>query len=149
MVVVGALFTFLAIAYSTSRAATQSKALVGKGRRAGAIALPDDEATSMVTEQPSKKDSLRIQAMMAAVEAGSLPASALEEDDSDDEDAPGAPGTNNDDERLGTRYNYTWFHVIFAAATMYTAMLLTDWCAALPGLKRGRKLTLQCTGILS
>lgn len=32
-----------------------------------------------------------------------------------------------DDERTGTRYNYAWFHVIFILATMYVAMLLTNW----------------------
>lgn len=25
------------------------------------------------------------------------------------------------------KYNYSWFHIIFAMATMYVAMLLTDW----------------------
>ena len=131
MVIVGALFTFLAIAYSTSRAATQSKALVGKGRRrdgGGAIQLPSDgePGSGIISEQPRQKDSLRIQAIMAAIDAGALPASALDEDE-DDEDV-GAPGAEDrDDERSGTRYNYSWFHGIFIMAAMYVAMLLTDW----------------------
>jgi hypothetical protein len=33
----------------------------------------------------------------------------------------------NDDERNGTRYNYAFFHFIFAIAACYVAMLLTDW----------------------
>lgn len=57
----------------------------------------------------------------------SLPASALEE--SDDEEDEGVVD-KMDDERTGTKYNYAWFHVIFILATMYTAMLLTNWCVA-------------------
>lgn len=60
----------------------------------------------------------------------SLPASALDED-SDDEDDGAAGGMSpvNDDEKTGTRYNYSYFHVIFVLATMYTACLLTK-CVA-------------------
>nr|XP_007878899.1 uncharacterized protein PFL1_03193 [Pseudozyma flocculosa PF-1]EPQ29438.1 hypothetical protein PFL1_03193 [Pseudozyma flocculosa PF-1]SPO37962.1 related to TMS1 protein [Pseudozyma flocculosa] len=143
-VVIGAVFTFLAIAYSTSRAATQSKALVGKRRAAinenmppsgyGPLATRDsmDASSSggggVVTDQPGKKDSLRIQALMAAVEAGAIPASALDEDMDDDSDAgDGFGGDEADDERQGTRYNYAFFHFVFAIAACYTAMLLTDW----------------------
>jgi hypothetical protein len=74
-VILGALFTFLAIAYSTTRAATQSKALVGK-KAGGAIALPTtgeegaDDHHPMVTNQPRRKDPMRYEAMKAAVEAG-------------------------------------------------------------------------------
>ena len=77
-VLLGALFTFLAIAYSTSRAATSSKALVGK-RANGPIALGnDDEAgidgegrVRLVTSQPKpRRDEMRYQAIQAAVEAG-------------------------------------------------------------------------------
>lgn len=64
--------------------------------------------------------------------ASSLPPSALTEfetqDDSDaDDDATVAGGPVNDDERSGTRYNYSFFHIIFVLATMYTACLLTNW----------------------
>ncbi|PWN48344.1 TMS membrane protein/tumor differentially expressed protein [Violaceomyces palustris] len=144
-VVIGALFTFLAIAYSTSRAATQSKALVGRRRAAlnestppsgyGPLATRESMDTSnggggagVITSQPTGKDSLRIQALMAAVEAGAIPASALdEEDDDDSDDGIGGGGEDNDDERQGTRYNYSFFHFVFAIAACYTAMLLTDW----------------------
>lgn len=72
-VVLGAVFTFLAIAYSTSRAATQSRALVGKGKR-GAIELPADPEghaeLGVVNTQPGRTESPRYQALVAAVEAG-------------------------------------------------------------------------------
>jgi hypothetical protein len=69
---------------------------------------------SVNREQPAKKDSLKIQALRAAIDAGSLPASALDEmQDSDDEEDVGAPGADEkDDERIRTRYNYTYFHIM-------------------------------------
>jgi len=128
----GGVFTFLAIAYSTTRAATQSRALVGKGKKGRGVQLTTDEDANghselgIVTTQPKRTESPRYQALLAAVEAGAIPASALNEEDSDDEDDE-VLGDNRDDERSGTRYNYSWFHVIFAIAAMYVAMLLTDW----------------------
>jgi hypothetical protein len=110
-VIVGALFTFLAIAYSTSRAATQSKALVGKGHRAGAISLPnenveDDGEVRLVTNQPKgRRDEMRYQAILAAVNAGSLPASVLEEPEDDEDEIEATIGEERDDERGGTKYN--------------------------------------------
>ncbi|KAF5382109.1 hypothetical protein D9615_004231 [Tricholomella constricta] len=129
VVILGGVFTFLAIAYSTTRAATQSRALVGKGKK-GRVQLPDDDETGhselgYVTTQPSRTETPRYQALLAAVNAGAIPASALDEEDSDDEDE--VVGETRDDERSGTRYNYSWFHIIFAIAAMYVAMLLTDW----------------------
>ncbi|WWC65808.1 uncharacterized protein I303_108430 [Kwoniella dejecticola CBS 10117] len=134
-VIVGALFTFLAIAYSTSRAATQSKALVGKGHRAGAIALPNDASEEngdgevrLVTNQPKgRRDEMRYQAILAAVNAGSLPASVLDEPEDEDDEIEATIGEERDDERGGTKYNYSWFHIIFVMAAMYVAGLLTDW----------------------
>ena len=106
-VVFGAVFTFIAIAYSTSRAATQSRALVGR-RKAGAIQLTNDTGSdtgvTLVTSQPSRTETPRYQALLAAVEAGAIPASALDEEQDDDED-DGVAGEERDDERTGTRYN--------------------------------------------
>jgi len=128
-VVLGAIFTFLAIAYSTSRAATQSRALAGKGKKGGAVQLPDDgdahAELGVVNAQPGRMESPRYQALLAAVEAGAIPASALNEEDEGEEEEE--LGETRDDERSGTRYNYSWFHVIFAIGMMYVAMLLTDW----------------------
>ncbi|ORX37762.1 putative vacuolar transmembrane protein [Kockovaella imperatae] len=129
-VIIGALFTFLAIAYSTSRAATQSTALVGKKR--AAIELPidstDDGEVRMVTNQPKgRRDEMRYQAILAAVNAGSLPASVLDEPEDNDDEIEATIGEERDDERGGTKYNYSWFHIIFVMAAMYVAGLLTDW----------------------
>jgi len=128
-VMLGALFTFLAIAYSTTRAATQSRALVGgNASKGGAVHLGDDGAdgeVGLINSQPGKKDSPRYQAILAAVQAGAIPASALDEEDDDDDFGPS--GEDRDDEKSGTRYNYSWFHVIFVMAAMYVGMLLTDW----------------------
>ncbi|KAG1055145.1 hypothetical protein G6F43_002878 [Rhizopus delemar] len=95
-IVLGALFTFLAIAYSTSKAATRG--IEGTGT------------------SPSREN------LIASVENGSLPRSALYKDDSDDDD-----DDSRDDERQGAVYNYSFFHFIFAIAAMYVAMLLTNW----------------------
>lgn len=73
-VVLGAVFTFLAIAYSTSRAATQSRALIGNGNKRGGVQLSFDAGTepetTVVNLQPGRTESPRYQALLAAVEAG-------------------------------------------------------------------------------
>lgn len=105
-VVIGGIFTFLAIAYSTTRAATQSRSLVGKGaKKSGAIRLGEEDATP-ITIQPTRTETPRYKALVAAVEAGAIPASALQsmQEDSDDEE-DGVVGEERDDERTGTRYN--------------------------------------------
>lgn len=52
-----------------------------------------------------------------------LPVSAL--DDGDDDD--GEEYDSKDDEKFGCQYNYTFFHLVFALAAMYIAMVLTNW----------------------
>ncbi|KAH9972163.1 serine incorporator/TMS membrane protein [Lactifluus volemus] len=126
VLVLGAALTFIAIAYSTTRAATQSRALVGK-KRHGEIHLTDsrdDHEVGTVSSQPGRTETPRYQALLAAVRAGAIPASALDEEDDDEDDEY---SDSHDDERSGTRYNYSWFHIIFVLGAMYVAMLLTDW----------------------
>lgn len=93
-IILGAIFTFLAIAYTTTRAASSSSS--------GEYALPEDE-----------DQNIRRRALEEAVQEGTLPASALEmqeyEDDSQESDS----------------YNYVLFHLVFFLATQYTATLLT------------------------
>ena len=146
-VVLGGLFTFIAIAQSTTHAATQGCALVGKDRKGGAALAGDDDdlgASPLVTAQPATKDTPRYQALVAAVEAGAIPASALNEMDEEYEEDI-AIGEERDDERTGnplqctpllssvallfelTTPEYSWSHIIFAIALMYAAVLLVDW----------------------
>ena len=130
MVILGAVFTFLAIAYSTTRAATQGSSI---GTHQGAIQLDSEqggEDHGLVTNEPSERRRMRAEALRAAVEAGSLPASALEEDDDDESIHQGTDGLKDgerDDERGTVQYQYSTFHFVFFLATCYTACLLTSW----------------------
>lgn len=119
-VVMGAVVTMLTVAYTTTRAATQS---LGLGGSASGIRLPedDDDSHDLVTQQPTSRREMRAEALRRAVEEGSLPADALLEDD--ESDAGG--NTAHDDERSSTQYNYTMFHIIFFLATCWVATLLT------------------------
>lgn len=119
-IVLGAIFTFLAIAYTTTRAAYQTS--TSRVRDSGYEPISEH---GLVTSQPSRRE-MRTQAIQAAIDSGSLPPSALEDrwsdDDSDDDTPTGAYG---DDERGATKYNYVLFHLIFMLATQWTATLLT------------------------
>lgn len=125
-IVLGAIFTFLAIAYTTTRAAYQTSTSTSPGGRNYSGYEPVQSEHGLVTTQPSRRE-MRVQAIRAAVDVGSLPASALDEawsdDDSDDENGPS--GAYGDDERGATKYNYVFFHLIFLLATQWTATLLT------------------------
>ncbi|KAJ4300233.1 Membrane protein tms1 [Collariella sp. IMI 366227] len=134
-IVLGAIVTMLTVAYTTTRAATQSLGLGGSGRSGGAIRLPDSEAADyehdmVVTAQPSARKAMRAEALRRAVEEGSLPADALLSDNDDDSNSDTAARTSAgaDDERASTQYSYAMFHVIFFLATAWVATLLTmDW----------------------
>ena len=118
-VVIGAIVTMLTVAYTTTRAATQS---LGLGGSSGGIRLPDDDEHDLVTQQPSNRREMRAEALRRAVEEGSLPADALLSDDDDESDAGG--NSSHDDERSNTQYNYTVFHIIFFLATSWVSTLL-------------------------
>jgi len=122
-IVIGAIVTMLTIAYTTTRAATQGIALGSRGGHNSYSRLENEEYEhGLVTQQPSaSRREMRAEALRQAVESGSLPASALDESD-DDDDEPNV----KDDERNGTQYNYSLFHIIFLLATMWVATLLTQ-----------------------
>ncbi|RSM08041.1 hypothetical protein CDV31_008344 [Fusarium ambrosium] len=117
-IIIGAVVTLLTIAYTTTRAATQS---LGLGNSNG-IRLPEDDEHDLVTQQPTARREMRAEALRRAVEEGSLPADALLSDD-DDSEAGDSPA--GDDERSRTQYNYSVFHIIFFLATAWVATLLT------------------------
>ncbi|ORX72949.1 putative TMS membrane protein [Linderina pennispora] len=112
MAIVGAFFTIGAICYSTTNAATKGNTLIRNN--SGYEPLANDEDVPM-THQTNAQ--LRANALRDAVASGALPESALDAQDEDEQD----------DERSGVQYNYTFFHVIFCLASMYAAMLLTNW----------------------
>lgn len=120
-IVLGAVVTMLTVAYTTTRAATQS---LGLGNNRGGIRLPDEDEHDLVTTQPGARREMRAEALRRAVEEGSLPADALLSDDEGD-DADGDK-TAHDDERSSTQYNYAVFHIIFFLATAWVATLITQ-----------------------
>ena len=93
-VILGSLFTFLALSYSTSRAASTFSA--------------GEDSTPLLSQQH----------LESAVNAGALPTSSLETQE-----------TNGpvDDEQDQVAYNYSFFHFIFVLGSMYLAMLVTNW----------------------
>ena len=121
-VILGAIVTMLTIAYTTTRAATQGVAMGSRGNGAYGQLSSEDSEHGLVTQQPDSRRDMRADALRAAVESGSLPASAL--DDSDDDDSDDGHRAK-DDERNRTQYNYSLFHVIFLLATAWVATLLT------------------------
>lgn len=134
-IVVGALVTFATCAYTTTRAATYGLALGGSGPKTGngyaVVASGDSEHGLQSTGQPQSRREMRAEALRAAIESGALPASALDSDseDSDDEEETSSNKKRKnprDDEKAGTQYNYSMFHLIFLLSTAWIATLLTS-----------------------
>ncbi|KAI9663142.1 MAG: hypothetical protein M1821_008190 [Bathelium mastoideum] len=125
-IILGAIVTFLTVAYTTTRAATYGLALGGRGSAYSQLAQDDSLAAEhgMVSQQPSSRREMRAEALRAAVESGALPASALDESDDEDEDESDSKNPR-DDERTATQYNYSVFHIIFLLACAWVATLLT------------------------
>lgn len=112
-VILGAFFTFIAVAYTTTRAAANSAFSSESNHDFGGV------NNGVTTQQPSARNEMRYQAIKQAVDEGLLPESALNQLDLyDDEDV-------NDEERQSVQYNYSLFHIIFFLATQYVATLLT------------------------
>lgn len=132
-IIVGSIFTFVAIAYTTTRAAA-NRALQGTSQ-SGEIFLNDNDDIEYEGLSGQTRNQLRYEAIKQAVDEGSLPESALYDamwmvrptNDSPTSTAQdGSAGDQvNDDEYSGTKYNYSLFHFIFFLATQWIAMLLT------------------------
>ena len=124
-IVMGAVVTLLTVAYTTTRAATQS--FFGNKDQAY-IQLPEDEYGPssehvIISEQPRARRQMLLQ---QAIAEGTLPATAtLDDSDTEEEDSHGGKHVK-DDERRSTQYNYSLFHVIFFLATCWVATLLTQ-----------------------
>lgn len=137
-IVLGAVVTFLTMAYTTTRAATNGLALGGAGgnpsryTQLGEADPASAEHDLQSTLQPNSRREMRAQALQAAIESGALPASALDSDSDDDDDDDDTNSSSKkkkknprDDERAVTQYNYSLFHIIFLLGTMWVATLLT------------------------
>lgn len=108
-VIMGAIFTFVALAYTTTRAANSS------------FFETESPVPDPISTQPRERAQMRYQAIKQAVDEGSLPESALNQLDLYEEDGRGAL----DEERELVKYNYALFHIIFFLATQYISTLLT------------------------
>ncbi|KAJ3362810.1 hypothetical protein GGF31_001317 [Allomyces arbusculus] len=152
-VVLGALFTFIAVIYSTSTAAVKGRRFLGDDDE-----YDDDSNMPLLAARDIDEEggvaaavSSEMAALQAAVESGALPESAL----ANAKLARSASGTAvtaqpgagqappqptvvvvhagptdqypTEDEAKGVAYSYSFFHVVFALAAMYVAMLITNW----------------------
>jgi len=127
-IVLGAIITFLTMAWTTTRAATYGLAGTSTNSGNDYAQVASEDTHSLVTTQPSSRRELREAALRAAIESGSLPASALDESDDEDwssDEEGGSRKKKHDDERGATRYNYSMFHVVFMLSTAWVATLLT------------------------
>jgi hypothetical protein len=114
-VVLGAFFTFIAVAYTTTRAAANSAFID--------LDTAIDSSDGYISSQPNVRNEMRYQAIKQAVDEGLLPESALNQMNLYDDELNG--DNANDEERNTVKYNYTLFHIIFFLATQYVATLLT------------------------
>jgi len=135
-IILGAVVTFLTVAYTTTRAATYGLAM-GSSKPSGYNQLGNEEGEhGLVSTQPESRREMRAEALRQAVASGALPASALDDDD-DDSDNEDNGKNPRDDERNATQYNYTLFHVIFLLGTAWVATLLTQNVGGDKNLEKG------------
>jgi len=103
--VVGAMFTFIAVCYASLR--TSSASQLGS---LGMTADHDAEAGAALLDDNDDDDD------------------NLESGEGDATKSSGkGKGSRGDDERNSVLYNWTFFHLTFAFASMYLMMVLTDW----------------------
>lgn len=114
-VVLGAFFTFIAVAYTTTRAAANSAFID--------LDSGVESQDGYISSQPNSRNEMRYQAIKQAVDEGLLPESALNQMNLYDEELN--IDSAHDEERSTVKYNYALFHIIFFLATQYVATLLT------------------------
>lgn len=135
-ILLSGIFTFMAIAYTTTRAATNSAfshdgSVSESGGLNTNIGPGNNDRPVVITQQPQGTNTdIRVQTIRQAVEEGALPESALNDpswyfDDNDDDSVNGYGSGYQDEEKTSTKYNYFIFHLIFLLATQFIATLLT------------------------
>jgi hypothetical protein len=120
-VALGTVFTFIAIIYSTGSAATQGLRVLGND---------EESEANLPLLSASEQGKEHLTTIEAAVESGALPASVLTAATTNAVEASRAGPSDiypTEDEAEGVAYNYSFFHLIFVLASMYLAMLLTNW----------------------
>ncbi|KAH3901901.1 related to Membrane protein TMS1 [Saccharomycodes ludwigii] len=116
-VILGAIFTFVAIAYTTTRVAATSMFTAGNSHNSGIYLGGDDND---LLYSANERNELRVQALRDAVAEGSLPESVLH-----DMEVGNTEEQNNSVGENGSSYDYCLFHVIFFLATQWISILLT------------------------
>ena len=132
-VIMGAIMTFGAVAYTTTRAAANS----AFNHTSSTSTTLDTFSRNVLTQQPTAIPSMRYEALRQAVNEGSLPESALNDYLSDDEDDSDNTFSYGEEERDSIKYSYVLFHIIFFLATQYIAALLTINVAVTPSDEGG------------
>lgn len=126
-IIIGAIFTFGAVAYTTTRAAANSSFTVDNDN-ININNRHNNNADLTITEIPkTTKRDMRYEAIRQAVNEGSLPESALRDSSyfENDDDCDDSDDYLLSEERDYTKYSYVVFHIIFFLATQYIAALLT------------------------
>lgn len=98
-IVLGSLMTIVAVCYSTVRAATQSKSIMGDHNENIKLLTPEEEEDKEKQEKTKTKSGEEKEKLQDEVE----------------------------DEHERPTYSYFFFHIIFALAAMYVGQLLTNW----------------------
>ncbi|KAI9350162.1 serine incorporator/TMS membrane protein [Obelidium mucronatum] len=108
-IMLGAFFTFISLAFTTTRAAVQSNVMGASNGGGGGYG---EASQPLISSQPSGRN----MHLNQAVEAGAIAPSSLHEGEDE-----------MDDESDGVSYSYTFFHIIFMLASYYLAELITNW----------------------
>jgi len=139
--IAGLVMTFLALVYSAFRASGEGAKITmdDPARKALLAAMPADEKPksrksrrAVNSDDKEGKPSKTITDPEAQKEQAA-PDSDAERSAEDPETEESADEVDSDDERAGepaernVSYNYSFFHVTFALAAMYLAMVLTNW----------------------